>query len=566
MAANKKEISSLLHRNLKSGKEYDKLIPPVRCQETPLGEGDTFFTVDAMKDWIEKFSHQTAKLAPQLAGHTLEETVDNIYRFLYSHIQYQADGALQQLRSPACTWMQRKEGVDCKSFSVFASSILSNLGIKHLIRQIRQPYFFPEQFTHVYVVVPVDQKKMNNNSATLVLDATKHQNIESNYLEKVDLPMKLQHIGLNAPQDQQDQRTQRIVENFDRFSRFLLEKGAPLDQVNTIRQAVSYYTSQGKDPKMTVEYDGLTVEGVLYPITLTQHVPFLAVQQALAGKSGLSSPAMGHSGLGFSFSEAFDGDVNIEGLAASGGIVDAGVEIAAGALPFGGLIKGLLENLDLANNIKNILKYGLSSWGASMTPEEMKKRFAEICYPWLEQMLASTTPANVDTQMTAIDVNLRANQQFFKKLMENHSRAKSTRIANEWASNECKRLLQETIDEFNRQFQANNITVRRRTVGARDSALSRYPMTSFSTKANLREDRYWDEISYYIYEVDKGSLNAWNSQMASGGSNSGNTSGGDTGSVNTGSAKGKSNTGLIVGGVALASLPFLLPMIKKSKK
>lgn len=104
------EISAVLKRNLKDGKEYDKLIPRVKCERTNLGEGDTFNTVDWMKDWIEKFSYQTVKLSPKLKGHTLEETVKNIYDFLYRHVQYTADGQLQQLRSPACIWAQRKEG------------------------------------------------------------------------------------------------------------------------------------------------------------------------------------------------------------------------------------------------------------------------------------------------------------------------------------------------------------------------------------------------------------------------------------------------------------------------
>lgn len=246
--ANKVEISAVLKRNLKEGKEYDKLIPRVKCERTILGEGDTFDTVDWMKGWIEKYAYQTAKLSTALKGRSLAETVDNIYRFLYDHVQYTADGALQQVRSPACTWTQRKEGVDCKSYSVFASSILSNLDIKHFIRQVRQPSFYPEEFTHVYVVVPKDQNvnDYSENAPTFVLDATKHQNTESSYIEKVDLQMtKLKHIGLNAPQDE---RNQKIVKNFENFSRFLLQKGITVSTVNAIRDRVSKFTSKGRIP------------------------------------------------------------------------------------------------------------------------------------------------------------------------------------------------------------------------------------------------------------------------------------------------------------------------------
>ena len=267
MANNKGDISAVLKRNLKEGKEYDKLIPRVKCERTTLGKGDTFFTVDSMKIWIEKFTFQTKKLAPKLEGRTLEETVNNIYNFLYHHIQYEADGSLQQLRSPACSWMQRYEGIDCKSYSVFASCILSNLGIKHFIRQVRQPYFFPDQFTHVYIVVPKNQNGKNlQNSAMFILDATKHQNAEGNFLEKVDLPMtKLQHIGLNAPQNE---RTQQLVENFNRFTQHLLQVGVPKMTVNAIIAQVSKFTSQGKDPQFKAVPQGLVIEGQFFPIKL----------------------------------------------------------------------------------------------------------------------------------------------------------------------------------------------------------------------------------------------------------------------------------------------------------
>ena len=269
MAQNVK-ISSVLNRKLKDGKEYDKLMPRVSCTTTPLGDGDTFFTVDRMKDWIEKFSYQTEKIALQLKGRTVEETANNIYNFLYSHVQYKADGQLQQLRSPACTWAQRKEGVDCKSYSVFASSILSNLGITHAIRQVRQAYFYPEEFTHVYVVVFKDQSNKNydSNAPTFVIDATKHENTEVNFIDKVDIQMiNLKHVGLNAPQDS---RTQNIVENFDEFSRFLNEKGIPMTTVNAMRTRVSQFTTNGQDPTFKIVDQGVEIQGQLFVLNFSK--------------------------------------------------------------------------------------------------------------------------------------------------------------------------------------------------------------------------------------------------------------------------------------------------------
>tara|TARA_B100000678_G_scaffold227176_1_gene195015 strand:- start:8922 stop:9554 length:633 start_codon:yes stop_codon:yes gene_type:complete len=207
--------------------------------------GDTFHTVDEMQDWISKYVWQTKQIAPLLYSHNLEVLANNIYRFLYDHIQYNVDGDLQQLFSPVCAWSKRKKGIDCKSYSVFASAILTNLGINHAIRQVRQTYYKPDYWTHVYVVIYQDQnqKSYSKNAPTYVIDATKHHNQEVNYLEKHDL-MRLKHVGLNAPSVLSAEK-QNIIDNFNKFCYFLLENQVPVATVNAIRQEVHKYTSQG---------------------------------------------------------------------------------------------------------------------------------------------------------------------------------------------------------------------------------------------------------------------------------------------------------------------------------
>ncbi|SFB72190.1 hypothetical protein SAMN04487907_101257 [Zunongwangia mangrovi] len=263
------EQNASLKRNLKPGKQYEKLIPAVSCASTDLGQGDTFHTVDEMRDWIIKYAWQTKELAALLYSQDLRLLAHNIYKFSYDHIQYNADGALQQISSPACTWHKRKEGVDCKSFSVFASSILSNLGIKHAIRQVRQPYFNPEHWTHVYVVIYQDQnpESYSKNAPTFVIDATRHHNQEVNYLEKHDL-MMLQHVGLNAPSNVLSAEKQNIIDNFNKFCLFLLENNVPVATVNAIRSEVNKYTSQGVDPQFAIIDNGISIQGKEFTFTL----------------------------------------------------------------------------------------------------------------------------------------------------------------------------------------------------------------------------------------------------------------------------------------------------------
>ena len=108
-------INSALHRKLKIGVEFDNLFPKVACKETLLGDGDTTFTLELMKNWATRYQGQTKKIAKRLKKATTVATVQSIYKFLHDHLQYKADGYQQNLRSPACSWKTRKEGIFSKS-------------------------------------------------------------------------------------------------------------------------------------------------------------------------------------------------------------------------------------------------------------------------------------------------------------------------------------------------------------------------------------------------------------------------------------------------------------------
>lgn len=201
MKMTKNEINIILKRRIKNGDEFNHLIEKPKGQKVKLKKGDTFYSVSMMKLWVETFYNQVTKLSQILKGKTIQETSDKIHYFLYYDIQYQADGLTQNLRSPANSWFNRREGIDCKSYSIFASSVLMNLGIKHYIRQIKQPKFNPKQYTHVYVIVPFDQVSGKLDKGYAIIDGTIQSNKEPNYTDKKDVFMdqKLPHIGLNCP-------------------------------------------------------------------------------------------------------------------------------------------------------------------------------------------------------------------------------------------------------------------------------------------------------------------------------------------------------------------------------
>tara|TARA_R110002074_G_scaffold86875_7_gene191855 strand:- start:22450 stop:24387 length:1938 start_codon:yes stop_codon:yes gene_type:complete len=198
------DVNFLSKRPLNDGQQYNRYFQNSSCKPSYLGNNDTAFTVAQMKIWAYKNAKQTKQLSLEVfSGKNLEQTIAAIYGFLYSHIQYEIDGKNQNLKSPACSWATRERGTDCKSYSIFASTILINLGIKHYLRRVKQPGDNADLWTHVYVVVPKNQKslKADRPEQYHVIDATVHQNNEVSFSQKSDTLMtkvSLPHYGLQG--------------------------------------------------------------------------------------------------------------------------------------------------------------------------------------------------------------------------------------------------------------------------------------------------------------------------------------------------------------------------------
>lgn len=193
-----KDVNAMLYRQVQPGKMFENLIPVPKGEKTFIGSGDTSFSIKKMAEMVKQYSGQMKQVAEALQADSLDETLANIKDFIFNHFQYKADADDQLLRSPGYAWhYDRFNGIDCKSYSILASSLLTELGILHYIRRIKQPGYFPTEFTHVYVVVPEDQKNGNLKQGYYVIDGTLADDFEPPFVEKDDLFMK--HYALNAP-------------------------------------------------------------------------------------------------------------------------------------------------------------------------------------------------------------------------------------------------------------------------------------------------------------------------------------------------------------------------------
>ena len=87
--------------------------------------------------------------ATQFKGATEAETCKKIFDYLKNQVNYKADGAEQQVRLPS--GLIRTLQGDCKSYSVFTSAVLTNLGIPH---KLVYASYDPNDSTptHIYVM------------------------------------------------------------------------------------------------------------------------------------------------------------------------------------------------------------------------------------------------------------------------------------------------------------------------------------------------------------------------------------------------------------------------------
>jgi hypothetical protein len=144
-------------RHIKDGSWFDRFFSqPEEQDRIIIEDGEVEETVDLMKKVVWKYLDDTKAIARYLKRSTLQSTCQSIWDFLFNHIQYKLDQkGLEQLRRPNRSWADRTTGIDCDCFSIFVSSILTNLKIPH---EFRITKYNREAYQHVYVIVTSNGK------------------------------------------------------------------------------------------------------------------------------------------------------------------------------------------------------------------------------------------------------------------------------------------------------------------------------------------------------------------------------------------------------------------------
>lgn len=176
---------------VKSGKEYDHLFPKAMLTTITKKEGATVAdTIRFIPQVVNDTLFHTKKIALVLKGDSVIETCRNIWQFVYDNIAYKKDEeGKEQVRSPARAWHDRGniQGVDCDCYTVFISSILSNLKIKHILRITK---YKEDHFQHIYPIVPLP------GGSYITIDCVvRNFDYEEPYSEKKDTKMDLEYLN-----------------------------------------------------------------------------------------------------------------------------------------------------------------------------------------------------------------------------------------------------------------------------------------------------------------------------------------------------------------------------------
>lgn len=158
-------------RVIHEGREYANLWGNVIGTDPVLHKnGEVSDTVEFAARIVAQTLHQTKAISEKLKRPTLNETCKAIWEYCYKHYAYKIDKpGVEQLRSPARAWKDRKIGIDCDCFAITVSSILTNMGITHYFRIVKM--YGRDYFQHIYVVVPkVKNADMNIRPLYHVID------------------------------------------------------------------------------------------------------------------------------------------------------------------------------------------------------------------------------------------------------------------------------------------------------------------------------------------------------------------------------------------------------------
>ncbi len=109
-------------------------------------------TIETIKKAAKTGKEQVKKLAAYLKAETLEQSAYNVWHFLKTNVTYHLDKpGTEQIRTPNRSWKDRKSGIDCEDFAIFAHALLSDMGYHPSFDIVG--FNHKKEFGHIYTTV-----------------------------------------------------------------------------------------------------------------------------------------------------------------------------------------------------------------------------------------------------------------------------------------------------------------------------------------------------------------------------------------------------------------------------
>jgi chemotaxis regulatin CheY-phosphate phosphatase CheZ len=251
-------VAAAYNRRLSDITPFLKYFPKASYNDPFYYKGRKLSTLQAVQfadNIVRNTLADTKRFANEvIADSSVYQVCKNLYDWLYRYVQYKKDAdGVEQLRRPARTIAESKQGVDCDCFSIFISSCLTNLGIPHYFRVIAIEG--KDHLQHIYVVVPTKQvlgaPNTGNGFITIdpVLDTfdAEADNITAYYDYFMDVPA----YSMNGLGNASDGLT-------DIFNSLVIQR-------NSIIANPAKYQAAGYNPRAMVEMFDLAIDNFWTP-------------------------------------------------------------------------------------------------------------------------------------------------------------------------------------------------------------------------------------------------------------------------------------------------------------
>ena len=147
-------------------------------------DGDNADIINTIHLSLPKATKLVKDVAHSFVGFSIKETAKNIFDFLMENVRYKMDGYHQKIKMP--NRLIADGTGDCKSYALFAASVLNSLGITFKFRYTAYDGTSVPQ--HVYVVA------MDGSQEIIIDPVYKKFNSEAPYTYKRDYDMKISTI------------------------------------------------------------------------------------------------------------------------------------------------------------------------------------------------------------------------------------------------------------------------------------------------------------------------------------------------------------------------------------